>query len=363
MNNIKIVHVIPTLGVGGAENFVVSLCSTFDFSLCDVTIISFKDDISNANKELLSKTPIKIIFLHKKKGFSVSFVKRFKKALLNENADVINCHLHTIFYANMFIKKLHNPIYYTVHTIDNAELRKAYQRIIRKNVQKSRIVLIGISHLVSLSICRLYNIKHCETIYNGIVIPKIVNNDVKKKSFDFINVGRFAEVKNQRLLLEAFDKVYETDHNLKLLIVGQGDLYGELLKYKKSLPSANNISFVTDCDSPSNYYLSSKIFVLSSIFEGNPISALEAMSYGLPVISTSVGGVPDVIKDGVNGILVSSNDVEGLSNAMIELINNNDIYNTISKNNKELIKRYDIKNTAKSYYNCYMDSLRKNNKI
>lgn len=362
MNKIKIVHVIPTLGVGGAENFVASLCSSFDFSLCDVTIISFKDDISNANKELLSKTPIKIIFLHKKKGFSISFVKRFKKALLNENADVINCHLHTIFYVNLFAKKLNIPIFHTVHNVANIDLRKLYRFLIKKNVRNGKITLIGISDKIADSAKKVYRTNNCIVIYNGILMPPNYNC-ISKKEYDFINVGRFTEQKNQLLLLKAFNLIFHNNHDLKLLLVGRGESFDELLRFKETLESSNNITLVTDCDNPHGYYQKSKIFVLSSIYEGNPISILEAMSYGLPVISTSVGGVPDVIKDGVNGILVSSNDVEGLSNAMIELINNNGTYNTISKNNKELIKRYDIKNTAKSYYNCYMDSLRKNNKI
>lgn len=353
---IRIVQILPSLAVGGAENFVASLCASFDFSRCDITIISFKNEISDFNKELLNKTPVKIIYLNKKKGFSFSFIRHFEKALFSEHADIINCHLHSIFYVNLFIKKLNSPVFYTVHSIDNAELRKEYQKLIRKNVQKSFIKLVGISKLVSDSICQLYDVKNCITIYNGIILPTNVSMN-NEKHYDFINVGRFVEVKNQSLLLKAFEMVNNKYPNTNLLLVGQGDLYSKLLEETKGLKAKSHITLINNCDNPREYYLDSKIFVLSSIYEGNPISILEALSYRLPVVSTSVGGVPDIITNGKNGLLSIPNDANSLSSCMEKLLIDNELYSKMSKNNLLLIKDYDIKQTAKLYLEQFVLAL------
>lgn len=352
----RIVHIVPSLEVGGAEMFVSNLCAAFDFSKCDVTILVFKSLSNNRADEILRNTPVKVIYLDKKPGFSFKFNSRFKKAIHELKPDVINAHLHTIYYVNRYAMDLCAPIFYTIHSINNADLRRLYQRIIKKDVMNKRIIPIGISNLVSMSVCQLYSIQNCPTIFNGISLPKIELNKAKK--YDFVHVGRLTAVKNQKMLFDAFNIVYKRNPSVQLLIIGRGELYRDVCSYALKLDCSQNVTIINGCDDPSLYLDESKIFVLSSLYEGNPISILEAMSHGLPIISTDVGGISDVIKDCKNGFLVPSGDTAALSAAMMKLITSSTSMAEFSRNNLLSIKEYDIKKTAQSYFELYLLHMR-----
>lgn len=349
---LQIVHIIPSLEVGGAEMFVANLCASFDFSKCDVTILVFKSLSNNRVDGIFKNTPVKVIYLNKKPGFSFKFNFRFKKAIHELKPDVINAHLHTIYYVNRYAMDLRVPIFYTIHSINNVDLRRLYQKIIAKSVRNQNIIPIGISNLVSASVCRLYSISSCPTITNGISLPKIRLDETKK--YDFVHVGRLAAVKNQKMLLDAFDLVYKQNSAMRLLIIGRGELYDDICAYTSKLECSKSVTIINNCDDPSSYLDESKVFVLSSRYEGNPISILEAMGHGLPIISTDVGGVSDVISDSINGFLVPNDDAVALSKAMLKLIMNPTIIAKMSVNNLSSIQEYDIKKTAQSYYELYL---------
>ncbi|MFA5283451.1 MAG: glycosyltransferase family 4 protein [Bacilli bacterium] len=349
---LRILHVIPSLEVGGAEMFVANLCAAFDFSKCDVTILVFKSLSNSRTDDILRDTPVKVIFLDKKPGFSFQFNSRFKKTIHELKPDIINAHLHTIYYVHRYAMDLHVPIFYTIHSINNVDLRPLYRKIIKKDIRNERIIPIGISSLVSNSVCQLYSIPNCPTIFNGIALPKIELNAMRK--YDFVHVGRLTAVKNQKMLLDAFNIVYKQNPSLQLLIIGRGELYNDVCSHVSKLECARNVSIINDCDEPSSYLDESKIFVLSSLYEGNPISILEAMSHGLPIISTDVGGVSDVVEDRKNGFLVPSDNVAALSRAMTELIASPTTMVEFSRNNLFLIKEFDIKKTAQYYFELYL---------
>ena len=95
--------------------------------------------------------------------------------------------------------------------------------------------------------------------------------------------------------------------------------------------------------------MDAKFLVIPSLFEGNPISILEAMAAGLGIIATNVGGPKDVVTDGENGYLVDPRSVEDLIEKMERVLTNQDLLNKFSKNNIEKVKEYDILNDAWKY--------------
>ena len=98
------------------------------------------------------------------------------------------------------------------------------------------------------------------------------------------------------------------------------------------------------------------VFVLPSYNEGMPLAILEAMSYGVPIISTNVGGIPTLVENGVNGFIISPGDILHLENSLRLLISDVDLRQRMSDNNYNKIKsEYSIENNMKKIHKIYQD--------
>ncbi|MGC8588338.1 MAG: glycosyltransferase [Hydrogenobaculum sp.] len=165
---------------------------------------------------------------------------------------------------------------------------------------------------------------------------------------DFINIGKLAEQKGQIYLIEAFKKVKDKIKDSKLVIIGEGDLRSLLEKKIKELGLENDVILTGYQTNPYKYLKNSKIFVLSSIFEGFGNVIIEAMHFGLPVISYECPGGPKEILKNEFGVLVPPKDVDALANAMIEMLENQEKQKHYSNMSKKRALDYDCKNYAKT---------------
>jgi glycosyltransferase involved in cell wall biosynthesis len=139
-------------------------------------------------------------------------------------------------------------------------------------------------------------------------------------------IGRLLNhIKGVDYLIDAFEKVAQQIPDARLLLVGRGPDEEWLQEYarEKGLSSITFVGWVNKEDLP-YYYNVSEMLVLSSNHEGLPLIITEAMSSGIPVVSTDVGGVRDLLVDGETGFLVPCEDVAGLADRMIRLLSNND---------------------------------------
>lgn len=159
-------------------------------------------------------------------------------------------------------------------------------------------------------------------IPNPVIIPNEIWDDSKADDV-IISVGRINLCqKRQDILLEAFKKVHKVDKKVKLLFVGGGYEENILRQMIVSERLEDFVSVEGFKDNINCYLLKSKIFVLSSDFEGMPNSLLEAMAIGMPVVSTdcSPGGAAFLIDNGINGSLVPRRDANSLANSIIALL-------------------------------------------
>jgi glycosyltransferase involved in cell wall biosynthesis len=133
-----------------------------------------------------------------------------------------------------------------------------------------------------------------------------------------VSVGRFCEQKGQLLLLQAISILVAEGHLLKLVLVGDGPLRGYIEKY---IAEHNLSSYVELTGSLSGEQVREQIslaraFVLPSFAEGLPVVIMEAFALGRPVISTYVGGIPELVSDGENGWLLAAGSLEDLVSAL-----------------------------------------------
>jgi glycosyltransferase involved in cell wall biosynthesis len=149
-------------------------------------------------------------------------------------------------------------------------------------------------------------------------------------------VGRLVPVKNHSILLRVAALMAQRGANsVVLLIVGGGDLLGSLRREVEGLGIAASVRFLGWRRDLPALYAASDVVVLTSLNEGTPVSLIEAMAAGLPVVATAVGGVPDVVEDGLTGTLVPSGSVEALAHAIEALVANRDLRASFGRAGRE----------------------------
>ena len=133
-------------------------------------------------------------------------------------------------------------------------------------------------------------------------------------------VGRMSPVKNHKLLIEALSLVRQKVPEVSLAIIGEGELRDQLAAYAADLDVSENVSLVKETKKIDYFYGALDVFCLSSNSEGMPLTLLEALASGVPIVSTDVGGIPEVIEDGKNGYLVPKGSAQALADRITELL-------------------------------------------
>jgi glycosyltransferase involved in cell wall biosynthesis len=159
-----------------------------------------------------------------------------------------------------------------------------------------------------------------------------------KKDFDkfiFLTVGRLVPVKNIFLQIEAMNQIMETYPKTELWIVGEGPEREKLEYESKKFKIDKNIKFFGWKDNLGEFYQQADAFLLTSNYEGWAMVAIEAASFGLPIIMTDVGCAGEIIKDGESGVIIKVGDREVLLTAMKKLIEDKDFGKKIGERAKE----------------------------
>ena len=157
-----------------------------------------------------------------------------------------------------------------------------------------------------------------------------------------ISVARLYPQKNQKMMIEAFAKIANDFPDWQLVIFGEGPLRSSLELLIKSLQLEGRVLLPGRTEHVIDELRKSKVFCLSSDYEGMSNSMIEAICVGLPIISTKVSGTEELIKDGENGLLVNIGDVSCLSDCMSKLVLSPTLIEEISLNNKKLASLFDI---------------------
>lgn len=355
--------------MGGIESFISYISNELaNYNDNDITFCSIsKPENSSSCFYSRLNSKIKTDYLVKEyKGFSISVIYSIYKYLLNSTAEIIHIHGFFYYYA-LAILLLHKKktFVYTIHSDAFQENTKWDKKLFwyKKYCFKHRWMhAVTISPQSKESFTRLYGAKS-RLIENGILRPLINVEDNKVEEFKvtnktriFLHPGRICKEKNQLVLCRVFNQLIAEGFDIVLLIAGtiqSEEIYCQI----KPLLS-KRIRFLGERNDISQLFYHSDGFCLPSLWEGLPITLLEALSVGCPPICSPVGGIVSVIKNGVNGILSSSSEEIDYFNAMKYFLNLS--IKDIGKIKSECIKsfnKYDIKNVAKQYLSFYNEVL------
>jgi glycosyltransferase involved in cell wall biosynthesis len=152
-------------------------------------------------------------------------------------------------------------------------------------------------------------------------------------------VGRLSEVKRVDLLIAAFAQIRDQCPQARLLIVGHGPERATLQKLQTALRLDHEVCFAGYQSKPAPYLQAMDLFALTSRSEGLPLSVLEAWATGLPVVASYVGGLPEIVEQGQNGLLFPAGDQTALAAAISRLLENPQMRTALGQAGRDRVRR------------------------
>lgn len=360
MKKIKILQVIPSLELAGAENMCTNLSIELSKNVeCEVKVISLYNIKTNLTKKL-ETNDIEVFFLDKRRGLDLRLIYKINKIIKEFQPDIIHTHLYSLTYiipATFGIKKK-VKIVHTIHNIANKDGHKILRIIQGHYFRKNIIKPVSIADNITSSISEIYGIasKNISMIYNGVELKNCIKKENYNLNSIILHIGRFEEAKNHVGIINSFSKVVEKFPNIKLQLIGDGSLKDSIKALVKNLELEKNVEFIGLVDNVFPYLNKSDIFIFPSKYEGMPMTIIEAMGTGLPIIASAVGGIPNMIKNDYSGILVE--DDTQLSNKIIEMLLDKDMRQKYGKNALIESKKFSSENMSNSYIKLYNKQIR-----
>lgn len=356
MNRIKVAIVLPYFGGGGAEKMAAQLAAGIDSGDFRVEVFCvYGQPQDNHLERMLIQRGVPIHFIEKKRGFSLKAMGRIFRLLDEFGPDVVHTHLYACVYTAPWPVLRRKPWLHTFHTLPHIENRRLLRRLLtRLCVGMGWMQPVAISRSHQRMVADYYKLDPAAVpvIHNPVDVSRFeAARQCKSGQFCFITAGRFSPEKNQAMMLRAFAGFLEKGHDARLVLLGTGALEAELRKLARELDIERRADFAGFVENVQDYLVNADVFLLSSDYEALPLSVLEAMAAGLPVIATDVGGLRDIVTD--NGILLPSGDQGGMTNAMKRLYEDPILRHRMGLTSKNYAVDYDVSATVDGYCRLY----------
>ncbi len=358
VKKIRVLQVINSLHAGGAEallkNYVLQMRKNRKMQMEICVLYSngiFKKEIKNKG---ISIWDLGLKFKYDLRGIIklISLIKRGKYSIV---------HVH-LFPANLFVSlaSLFLPknikFIFNEHSVYNRRRSFKIFKILDTFVYSRYYKIICVSKQVQVALIEwLPNLQiKSVVISNAVPVPDLSNWSPVKK-YDVLFVGRLTKAKGVDILIKAIKILKEKyQKEIKAAIVGKGYLEEELKELVMKLGIEKEVEFLGVRRDIEKLMKSTKLFVLPSRWEGLPLTILEAMSSGAGIIATKVGGIPEVIQNGKEGILISSEDSETLAGAIAELLKDRELRVKLGINAYKKVKeKYSIEAYTKNILEFY----------
>jgi glycosyltransferase involved in cell wall biosynthesis len=215
---------------------------------------------------------------------------------------------------------------------------------------------VAVSSDIKRSLIRDYGFQEerIETIRNGIVVPEARDWAREKESFVIGSLGRFVPVKDYPLMVEVAKEVSAIDHKIRFELAGDGPTFGDVqgLIRKYGLEQRFMLrGFIHDV---SSFYERLAVYLNTSLHEGIPMSVLEAMAYGVPTIAPRVGGLEEIVTDGVDGYLVDARDPRAFAGRCLSLYKNEPLRRNMGRAAREkIVGQFSNERMVNAYLQVY----------
>lgn len=328
----SILHILNHLDIGGAEQqleqFLTHALQKEKYEL-DVLVL-----FNGFRVDRLRKAGIKVIDLNMKRKYSALAPWKIYQIIRRGRYDMVFAQLSpAIFYvaaASLFLPH----VKYITREPNVYSRRRRYRifKLLDRLMYSRYEKILCVDEEVKKELVKWQPQVRRKTLAfgKGIVLPP--KKTQWRKSIDLIFVGRLTRQKGLDILLKAIARLKQSRLIHRVLIVGEGSLKTRLQFQANQLSLSEVVTFPGKEKDINTLLLKSKCFVLPSRWEGTPSALLEAMANSVPVIATRVGGVPHVISDCVDGLLIPPENPEALSTAIRRLLSNKRLAARLGRN-------------------------------
>jgi glycosyltransferase involved in cell wall biosynthesis len=380
---IKVLMIITRLDRGGSADVFRELAENLDKEIFDIKLIAGLTVAPSFSIDDWKSRGILIYLPSLRRDINPVFdlysLFKLYKIIRFENPDIVHTHTskagilgRIAAFLNRVPIIIHTPhghIFYGYFGKFKTRLFIWFEKLAAKvtnriitltNIEKKDYISLGIGKEEKFS-----------TIYCGINIDRFCKKDkeVLRKEFGFNLdniiigwIGRLEKIKGCEYFIRGCRIIKDKmkDKNIKFLLVGDGLLRPYLEELTGELKLSEDIIFMGNRDNIPEIMNIIDLFVLSSLNEGLGRVILEAMASGVPVVATRVGGVPEIVTDGITGLLIPPSNPEKIAWAVIEILNNKELYSKFSTNCRERAKLFSLDKMIKDTESLYLDEIFKN---
>ncbi|MBI5136407.1 MAG: glycosyltransferase [Nitrospirae bacterium] len=327
----RVMFLVHGLPVGGTERVVVDLCHWLRGHGVDLFVACL--DELGAFGMALAAEGVDCHQLNRRPGLDLGLPGRIARLARREEASLIHAHQYTpFFYAALARRRAGIPLLFTEHGRFYPDPPSWKRRLFNRTVGRRVDHVTAVSGQVRDALVDVEGMagNAIEVLYNGVDLSRFgappgararlaVEWGVPPDATVVGTVARLNTIKNQALLLAAFARVAAALPDAHLLVVGDGPEFGRLTQQAEKLGIADRAHFVGERADVPFWLACMDVFALSSLSEGMPMTLLEAMAARVPIVSTAVGGIGEMLEDGAEALLVASGDTDALANALLAL--------------------------------------------
>lgn len=337
----RVLWLIDGLGHGGAERMTLSIMEKFDRQQFDLRVCALQIKQENPIAKALERIgiPVDLVSIPNLRHPAnlpkiVNYIRQQKPHIIHTQLEFANV------LGNLAATLLGIPSVSTLHTLEAPEKGTAYWR--------NQLDWISLRHFCSCVIAvsesaRNYHMKYGKipnkriiTIYNGIDlsifaplrknvrIEKRKSLNVPDNTFLFLTVAVLREPKGIQYMLQALPQIIASMPNAHYLIVGDGNYGKTLKKMVKDLQIENHVTFAGQRADIPEILAASDVFVLPTLTDALPTVLIEAMAAQKAIVASNVGGVPEIVADRINGILLPPANIQELANSCMKIAQDQD---------------------------------------
>jgi glycosyltransferase involved in cell wall biosynthesis len=368
----RVLIIISTSIIGGPGKGLLQFLkyadrSKFDYLLCSIDI---KNKPEGEFVKQAVSSGLNVGQLRQRFRFDPSMIWQARDLIARNGIDIIQTHGYKEHVLGYFLKRICNkPWIGFAHGYTNENIKIRFYNKLDSLALRAPDIVVTVSNSLK-SILTNFGVpeEKIRIIYNAIdrdelkpnLPPEEVRTQYSIKSEDKLVgvIGRLSPEKGQAVFLHAFKKVVEKMPFAKAIIIGDGQERGRLANFCSENGLRDRVIFTGYQNNIANFYQIMDILVLPSFSEGLPNVVLEAMAFKIPVIATSVGGVPEVIADGLNGLLVPPGNADLLAEKIIHLQGNERERGNIGENAfQSLYPRFSPEHRARQILTLYEELL------
>jgi glycosyltransferase involved in cell wall biosynthesis len=374
---VRVGFVVHVMQVAGAEVLVREAVRRLAGRIAPTVFCL--DRVGQIGEELLAQG-VDVVCLNRRPGWDFAVSRRLAAEARARRIEVFHAHQYTPFFYTAFAKLLTWPrpkLILTEHGRHYPDVvspaRRAFNRLVLDRLADEVNACVGFSGR-ALSRIDGFRGNRIEIIDNGIEVerygPGGVGDGVPHSQTDrtalrvklgidparryIVHVARHHPVKDQPTLLRGFALAAPDLPDVDLLLVGDGPLRGELEAIAKALGVADRVKFLGIRPDIPDVLAAADVFALTSVSEAASLTLLEAMATGLPVVVTDVGGNPDLVRAGIDGLLFPRGDAAGCAAAFRRLFTEPGLTATLGANGRQRVReKYRLEQTIERYWGLY----------